>query len=261
MKNWIVPGIIILGILIFIASLVMPTKKLTALLNTSALARVIEINGTATTQGLDEVDTADLKKETLIKNLDLIKTESDTEVTFLLSESQGEFRLLENAEALIEEVEPGLVLITLRQGDLLVDHFGKKPSFLIRKEGKQLSAMDYALSHEKNVDQFRKKGQLLNTQRDSSTLTQLQVEEILSTKKSDFFRCYGQLIQKTEQAHGQVILSFEISNMGKITKIEITKSDIDEPQFKSCLSEVIARTQFPRFKGNPMTMVFPLKFE
>ena len=258
MKSWFVPGIIILGLLFIIASLVIPNQGFD-FFEKKPIATVVNITGTGLTQGLDQIDSLQLKKDSKIKNLDLIKTESASEVLIVLASTGGEFRLLENTEALIEETNSSAVLVTVRQGDLLVDEFGKKPSFWVRKEGRQLSAMDYALSYEKNADLFRKQNK--NFVANETVLTQAKIEEILNSKKSDFFRCYGQLIQKTEQAHGQIILSFEISSIGKVIKVDVTKSDMTDEVFKSCLSEVIARTQFPRFSGKNMTTVFPLKFQ
>jgi hypothetical protein len=258
MKSWFVPGLIILGLLLIVASLVVPNQTVD-FLDKKYVATVIDITGSALTQGLDQIDSIQLKKDSKIKNLDLIKTEAGSDVLIVLTATGGEFLLQENSEALIEETESGTVLVTVRQGDLMVYEFGKKPSFDIRKEGRQLSAMNYALSNEKNADHIRKSGKSFTV--DETILTQSKIEEILNSKKSDFFRCYGQLIQKTEQAHGQVILSFEISSIGKVTQVDVTKSDISDDVFKACVSEVIARTQFPRFSGKSMTTVFPLKFE
>lgn len=258
MKSWFVPGIIILGLVIIVASLTVPQRSLD-FFEKKYVAIALDVSGVAITQGLDQIDSIQLKKDSKIKDLDLIKTESGSDVLILLSSTGGEFRLLENTEALIEETNSGTVLVTVRQGDLMVDEFGKKPSFWVRKDGRQLSAMDYALSNEKNAEHFRKIGKKITA--DETLLTQTKIEEILSSKKSDFFRCYGQLIQKFEQAHGQIILSFEISSIGKVVKVDITKSDLDDDVFKSCVIEVLARTQFPRFSGKNMTTVFPLKFE
>lgn len=258
MKSWFVPGLIILGLLLIVASLVVPNQTVD-FLDKKYVATVVDISGSALTQGLDQIDSIQLKTDSKIKNLDLIKTEAGSDVLIVLTTTGGEFLLQENSEALIEETESGTVLVTVRQGDLMVYEFGKKPSFDIRKEGRQLSAMNYALSNEKNADHIRKSGKSFTV--DETVLTQSKIEEILNSKKSDFFRCYGQLIQKTEQAHGQIILSFEISSIGKVTQVDVTKSDINDDVFKACVSEVIARTQFPRFSGKSMTTVFPLKFE
>lgn len=241
-----------------VASLVIPNQSI-EFLDKKFIATIVDVNGSALTQGLDQIDSIQLKKDSKIKNFDLIKTEPGSDVLIVLSATGGEFRLLENSEALVEETDSGTVLVTVRQGDLMVYEFGKKPSFDIRKDGRQLSAMNYALSNEKNADHIRKSGKSFTV--DETVLTQSKIESILNSKKSDFFRCYGQLIQKTEQAHGQVILSFEISSIGKVTRVDVTKSDISDEVFKSCVSEVIARTQFPRFSGKSITTVFPLKFE
>lgn len=241
-----------------LVSLLLPMRSFN-FMNKKAFAVVVEINGAATVQGLDQVDSISLKKEMKLRHLDLIKTEAATEVLIVLPETGGEFRIMENSEALLEEMDSGATLVTLRQGDVLVDKFGQKPSFWVRKEGRQLSAMDYALTYEKNADLLRANGQMVQGSNDF--LSQGKIEEILNGKKSDFFRCYGQLIQKTEQAHGQVLLSFEILPLGKVSKVEITKSDIEDSSFKACITEVVARTMFPRFSGEAITTVFPLKFE
>ena len=258
MKNWIVPGIILLGVLIIIFSLVAPVKTFT-FFDKKYIATVAGLTGSANAQGLDQIDASSLKKDSKIKNLDIIKTDASSEVIIVLEDTGGEFRLTEKSEALIELLDSGSILITVRQGDLLVDQFGRQPSFWIRKEGRQLTAMDYALSYDKNSELFKKQGKSFFTE--TTTLSQSKIEEIISAKKTDFFRCYGQLIQKQEQAHGQVVISFEISSIGKVVKVDITKSDLQDTAFKACISEVVARTSFPRFSGDNITTVFPLKFE
>jgi hypothetical protein len=257
-KSWFVPGIIILGILLIVAALLAPNTSF-EIFEKKPIATILDITGNASTQGLDQIDSLQLKIDSKIKNLDIIKTDESSEVLVSLTTSGGEFRLLENAEALIEETDAGATLVTLRQGEILVDEFGKKPSFWIRRDGRQLSAMDYALSNERNANQLKKQNKLIST--NPIVLTQVKIEEILNSKKSDFTRCYGQLIQKTEQAHGQIIISFEISYIGKVIKAEVTNSEFEDDVFKSCIVEVVARTHFPRFAGKNITTVFPLKFK
>ena len=184
MKSWFVPGLIILGLLLIVASLVVPNQTVD-FLDKKYVATVIDITGSALTQGLDQIDSIQLKKDSKIKNLDLIKTEAGSDVLIVLTATGGEFLLQENSEALIEETESGTVLVTVRQGDLMVYEFGKKPSFDIRKEGRQLSAMNYALSNEKNADHIRKSGKSFTV--DETILTQSKIEEILNSKKYYFF--------------------------------------------------------------------------
>lgn len=262
MKNRVVVGLIIIGILLILISVFIPTRSFDLLISRE-IAKITEINSDSSTgvitRGLDQYDDIPAKKGLKIRHLDLIKTAPAADALITFTQTGGEVRVLENSEVLIELVDDKTTLVTVRSGDVFIERFGKDPSFWVRKEGRQLTAMDYALSNEKNVESLRQKG--LKTALPADVLPQSKIEEILASKKSDFFRCYGQLIQKTEQAHGQVLISFEISPSGKVTKVDINRSDIEDKSFKSCLSEVVARTTFPKFSGAAMTTVFPLKFD
>ncbi|MCM2354741.1 MAG: AgmX/PglI C-terminal domain-containing protein [Pseudobdellovibrio sp.] len=262
MKNRVVIGLIIIGIVLIMVSVFVPTRNLD-LLASKEIAKITEINSDTPTgvitRGLDQYDDIPAKKGLKIRHLDLIKTAPLSDVLITLTQTGGELRVLENSEILVEQTDDKTTLVTVRSGDVFIERFGQEPSFWVRKEGRQLTAMDYALSNEKNVESLRQKG--LKTSLPEDVLPQSKIEEILASKKSDFFRCYGQLIQKTEQAHGQVLISFEISPIGKVTKVEINRSDIQDKSFKACLSEVVARTVFPKFSGSAITTVFPLKFD
>lgn len=263
MKNRVVVGLVVLAVLIILASLLSPTRGFD-LLSQKDIAILTEVNAetpqSVITRGLDQYEDLPAKKGTLLRHLDIIKTNplSDTLVQF--KGIQGEFRVLENSEVLLEFEDDKHLLVTVRSGDIFIEKFGKEPSFWVRKDGRQLTAVDYALSNDKNAEVLRAKGQKINTVTGQG-LSQAQIEEVLASKKSDFFRCYGQLIQKKEQAHGQVLISFEISPLGKVSKVEITRTDIEESSFKSCLAEVVARTTFPQFSGSNITTVFPVKFD
>lgn len=262
MKNRVVIGLIAIGLLLILVSVFLPTKSFD-LLAATELAKITDINSDSPngviTRGLDQYDDIPAKKGLKIRHLDLIKTNPLSDAVITFSQTGGEVRVLENSEVLIEQLDDKNALVTVRTGDVFIERFGKEPSFWVRKEGRQLTAMDYALSNEKNVESLRQKG--LKTAQPANVLPQSKIEEILASKKSDFFRCYGQLIQKTEQAYGQVLISFEINPNGKVAKIEINRSDITDKSFKSCLIEVVARTMFPKFSGSPITTVFPLKFD
>ncbi len=264
MKNKIIAGLICLGLLLIGFSLVSPEKSFD-LFSNSSLAKIKDIQSEqdagAKTHGLDQYEETIAKVGMKLRHLDIVKTVQESEVLLELLNSKGQIRLLENSEILIEKSEDQNILITVRFGDIIVEKFGTSPSFWVRKDGRQLTAQDYALSSEKNMEVLRSIGQQQSLATDNNTLSQAKIEEILSSKKSDFFRCYGQLIQKAEQAQGQVLISFEISNRGQVIKVDIARSDIEDKSFKSCLVEVVARIKFPAFEGKSVTTVFPLKFD
>lgn len=261
MKSWFVPGLIIAGLILIVIALIIPSRSIDSI-GKKTLAVVTEVSGSALVEGLDQTDTSDIQKKTKIKNLDLIKTKERASTTIVLEGVKSEVRILENSVILFEENTEGVIVLTIKEGDLVIEDIGAPPEdgkvpFWIKKEGRQLSALDYILVSDSS--HFQKSSVPEDTNPD--ILTQAKIEEILNTKKNDFFRCYGQLVQKNEQAHGQLLLSFEILNTGKVQTVSFSKSDLNQPFFLSCLKEVVLRTSFPPFSGKPITTVFPLKFE
>lgn len=250
--------LLISGVLLIISALIFPfgTRALTF---SPSLAQVTSLSGSAYVSGLDQIDSALIKKNDPIKNLDTVKTDSDTELTLFINAIKAEITLPAQSEVLFEETHNETISLTLKQGDIVINDFGPTQNKLwIKKDGQILSAVDYSLSTGSNNDTIKIKAKEQNT---SNSLTQIQIEDHLQQKKSDFFKCYGQLIQRSEQAHGQVLLSFEISPIGKITTVQIARTDIKEPTFLACLKEVVARMKFPPFKGENITSFFPLNFE
>lgn len=267
MKSWLIPGLIIAGIALIVTALIIPSRSIDTL-GKKVIATVIGISGSATVEGLDQTDTADIQKKTKIKNLDVIKTKQGAEASIELSTIKAEVRILEKSNVLFEENTDGAIILTIKEGDLIIESLGNQSDeqgpgarFWIRKDGRQLSALDYAITNEKNSQSPALKSKFASQIKKSDVLAQSKIEEILSTKKNDFFRCYGQLIQKEEQAHGQLLLSFEILPTGKVATVDVTKTDINQPSFLSCLKEVVMRTTFPPFSGKSITTVFPLKFD
>lgn len=268
MKSWLIPGFIIAGIALLVTALVIPSRSLDQI-GKKVIATVIESNGTSTVEGLEQTDIADVRKKTKIKNLDIIKTQSQSDVLLKLSSNNAEVRLFENSTLLFEESTEGSIILTIKEGDLMIESLGdisedqkNKSYFWIKKEGRQLSALDFAMTHEKNnQSSLLQKSKINSLNQKTEMLSQSKIEEILNSKKNDFFRCYGQLIQKEEQAHGQLLLAFEILPSGKVSKIDVTKTEINQTSFLSCLKEVVLRTAFPPFSGKTITTVFPLKFD
>ena len=265
MKSWVVPGIIAVGVLLILTSILWPKRDFETLGN-KTVAQTLEVKGDVQVQGLDQIDRSVVKTKTPIKNLDLIITSNDSEAEFRIPELKSEFKVTENSEVLVEENDSESVILTIRQGEVIILDFGNTQNrFWIKKDGRQLTAIDYSLSNEKNTAYRQQNPKKLNvseiTSGSSSDLSQAKIEEILNSKKDDFFKCYGQLIQRKEGANGQILLSFEIMSIGKVASVQISKTEIQDPVFLSCLKEVVARLQFPKFSGENVTSFFPLKFE
>lgn len=260
-NNWLVPGLAFIGLALIVFSIWSPQGKSWSLTgHSSNIAKIIEVRGTPAVHSSDSPVATTLQKDTSLKALDTVTTDDNSEAVIEFSNG-GQLRILEKSEVLIDRLENSQPLAVLRSGQLQIESFGKSPSFWVRDDGQLYSATDYALVDHKNAPQLSSAVADAAQNNNKEQISQVEIESTLNAKKSDFFKCYGQLIQKTPQASGQVLLSFTISKNGNTSKIEVAKSDLNEESFKTCLTEVVARTRFRSFTGSPVTTVFPLRFE
>lgn len=256
-KKWIVPSLFLLGLFLVAISFYGPQSGLRFSRSEPELAVISEKSGTVQLRNNEMPQPISIKLNTSLKARDIIRTDAESDVLIQFN-NEGQFRVIEKSEVLIDNLENGNPLVVVRSGDIYIEKFGRAPSFWIRKDGQLLSAVDFALSDKKNQIKLKEP---LPDQSNKPLLSQSDIESILNSKKTDFFKCYGQILQKNPTARGQVLLSFTIEKQGHTSKIEISKSEISDNSFKSCLMEVLARLQFKPFNGSPVTTVFPLKFE
>ncbi|MEK6627925.1 MAG: AgmX/PglI C-terminal domain-containing protein [Bdellovibrionota bacterium] len=256
-NNWLVPVLIAAGVALIFFSTWLPQNNFQLNFSQKKLAKVIETTGSVKFQNSEMPAAVEIKITDNINDRDIIRTDSNSEVLIEFN-SGGQFRVAEKTEVLIDVLDNGTPVVVIRTGDIFIEKFGKTPSFWIRQNGQIYSAIDYAL-----IDKTRtnKLTEALPASHLKENISQLEIETVLTSKKNDFFRCFGQLIQKNPQASGQVLISFLIEKQGRATKVEISKSDISDVTFKVCLQEVVARTRFRAFSGNAVATVFPLKFE
>lgn len=257
-RSWLVPTLLVVGTILIIVSIWSPGKNKTFFkTNGSDFAIVNEKTGQVTVSNAQSPTAIDVNLKTQLNPRDNIITSAESEV-LLQFKNESQIRIAPNSEVLLDIQEGGSPLLVVKTGDIFVERFGRKPETWIRKDGQSLTAIDYTASDKKNTQRLKEP---LPTVDANETLTQNEIESVLTNRKSDFFKCYGQILQKNPQARGQVMLSFTIEKQGQTSKIEVSKSDIDDNFFKSCLMEVVARTKFRLFTGKPITTVFPLKFE
>lgn len=256
-NNWLIPILIAVGISLIFFSTWLPQNNFQFNFSEKKLAKIIEITGSVKFQNSEMPTAVEIKTNDNIKSRDILRTDSNSE-SLIEFNSGAQFRISEKSEVVIDTLDNGSPVVVIRTGDIFIEKFGKPPSFWIRQNGQIYSAIDYAL-----IDKTRtyKLSEPLPDSHLKDNISQVEIETVLTSKKSDFFKCFGQLIQKNPQASGQVLISFLIEKQGHVTKVEISKSDISDVSFKVCLQEVVARTRFRSFNGNAVATVFPLKFE
>lgn len=257
-NNWLVPSLIVIGFLLVIISIWSPQNKIRLPFAKKKIAKIIEKTGSVKIKNTDISALSDVKITDTIEIRDTLRTDFNSEALIEFY-NKGQFRIAEKSEVLIDLLDNGDPLIVIRTGEIFIEAFGKSPSFWIRKDGQIFNATDYALIDKKSST--RLKADENNQQKNKDQISQIEIENVLNSKRTDFFKCYGRLIQKDPQASGQVLLSFTIENQGQTSKIEIAKSEIIDSDFKACLIEVVARTKFRPITGNSISTVFPMKFE
>ena len=96
------------------------------------------------------------------------------------------------------------------------------------------------------------------------TISQEEILNVLSIRLGQFKKCYLSLIQRVqnEKIKANVLISFMILPNGNIEDSRVWKSNVSDRLFLGCLSEVVARTRFKPFRGDPIRVdEFPLDFE
>ncbi len=256
-NNWFIPVLIIFGLLIIALSIWAPQSQFGLNFNQKPLAIVNETTGDSQFQNNEMPSESKLFLKQKLEALDIIRTYALSEVLVQFSNG-GQFRVLEKSEVLLDVLDNGSPAVIIRSGNIAIEKFGASPSFWIRHDGQLYNAADYVLVDPKNSIRLKDE---VTSQANKEQITQIEIENTLNAKKADFFKCYGQLIQKKPQASGQVLISFSIEKQGFTSQVEISKSDMNDGPFKSCLGEVVSRTKFRSFTGNTITTVFPMKFE
>jgi TonB family protein len=257
-NNWFVPAIITIGLVLIIMSIWSPKIISVSSLRTDGLARLIEKTGVVAfinneIQTETEIKTKNFKFDAL----DIIRTSESSEA-LIEFKNGSQFRLAEKSEVVLDLLDNGQAIVVIRTGEIFIEKFGEDAGFWIRSDGQLYSASDYVLV-EKNSGTRLKKS--IPDQKNREQLSQVEIESVLNSKRADFFKCYGQLLQRKPLANGEVLISFTVERSGQTTKIEISKSSIEDKTFNNCLTEVVSRARFRSFFGSPVATVFPLKFE
>lgn len=256
-NNLLVPGLLVVGVLLIAVSILFPQKKMAALFRSDSLAKVIEKSGSVVRQNNQMPGPQEIEAQQTLQARDTLRTTEEADILIEFNNG-GQLRLSESTEVLIDRLENGQAIAIIREGEVAIEKFGEAPGFWLRQDGQLYSATDFALLDKSKNSKLT---DMLPASQTQEQISQVEIENTLNAKKNDFFRCYGQLIQRLPQSTGQVLLSFTIERQGRPNKVEISKTDINDTVFKSCLIEIVSRTRFRAFSGPPVTTVFPIRFE
>lgn len=263
-KTQLVIAFCAIGVLLLSAGLFLVKRGQTSAVGEFRLARVERETGDVFTIRTGYAQREKVIARSPLYNLDSVET-ADTGDALITFESAFRVRVMENSLVTLEKVddqESYHVVLIVKRGEIKVENFGRDGELVIGKNGERVNAADYNGSQlslapaipPQSLDSFSEpiKEQGLSGDEISATLAQ---------NKTQFFKCYTQVLQKTPTAKGSVSMSFTVENSGKLSLAEITASEIQDDQFKNCLKEVLKRIEFKAFNGAPIATIVPMHFE
>lgn len=200
-----------------------------------------------------------LRDSAPLRALETVSTGADGEA-LLTFPSDYRLKLKPNSEITLD-IEADRTIVYLKTGDVDVEASGREGSLFISKYGVRVSASEYKSNNKGDLG--LKAPELRETKNPESKegLSPSYILETLKSQKNVFYKCYTQLLQRTPGVTGEASLSVTIETNGKISRSEITSSNLNEPAFKKCLIEAVNRIEFKAFHGEAITTVFPLQFE
>lgn len=264
-NNWLIPSLIIVGTISIALSLFIASRTEIQKPGARPLAR-LELNlGKVFVLRKSLTQKEVLSRRSTLFPLDSVETgvEGDATMEF---DSAYRIRIQENSMVTLDEEGDHIVLI-IKRGDLQVENFGREGSVLISRDGIRWEATEYENVYKKQAPAETlpemAPTETLSTQPTSipEGLTSEFILDTLKTQRGSFFKCYTQLLQKTPGVVGQASISFTIEPMGKVSQAEIASSSINDASFKKCLLDAIRRVEFKSFGGDPISTVFPIRFE
>lgn len=266
-NNWLIPSLIVVGLFSVALSLFIASQTEKQKPGARPLAR-LELNlGKVFVLRKNMTQKEKLGRKASLFALDSVETSVDGDATMEF-DSAYRIRIPENSLITIDEETERIVLI-IKRGDLQVENFGREGSVYISKDGVRWTATDYEMNYKKQAPEetlpelapAETAAPAVPVANMAEGLTSEQIQDTLKTHRSNFFKCYTQLLQKTPGVVGQASISFTIERTGKVAQAEIASSSITDAGFKKCLLEATKRVEFKSFGGDPITTVFPLRFE
>ncbi|MNL04715.1 hypothetical protein D3C87_1252900 [compost metagenome] len=268
-NNKLILSLVVIGLLSLALSLFISTQTEKSNPNVQSIARAQLNLGKAFILRKNLTRKEILTRKTSIFPQDSVETGPDGDAT-LEFDSGDRLHLQEDTLVTVDNENDRLVVI-IKRGDIQVEAEGREGFVFISREGQRWSPADYESKYRKQqaTSENLPEGAPAaapesigpGTSAPGTGLSQEFIQDVLRTHRPAFFRCYTQLLQKTPGIVGQVSVSFTIERTGKVTAAELASSTFNDAPFKKCIIEAIRRVEFKSFNGEPISTVFPLKFE
>lgn len=262
--NWLIPALIAAGVISLLLSIFIASQTEKQKPGDRPLAR-LELNlGKVFVLRKNLTQKEILTRRSTLFALDSVETGPDGDATMEF-DSAYRIRVQENSMITLDAENDRIVLI-IKRGDVQVENYGREGSVFVSRDGVRWNATDYEMNYKKqapptSLPELAPTDTTIADTPKVEGLTADHIQDTLKTYRPSFFKCYTQLLQKTPGVVGQASLSFTIERTGRVNQAEVASSSINDADFKKCLLEAIRRVEFKSFSGNPISTVFPLRFE
>jgi len=93
------------------------------------------------------------------------------------------------------------------------------------------------------------------------TLSNEYIDEMIISRQGLLQKCWLSRLKEKPGLAGQMVLQFEITRRGKVRELRVADSDINDDVLKRCVMSVIERIPFRPFKGQEISLSYPINFE
>lgn len=93
------------------------------------------------------------------------------------------------------------------------------------------------------------------------TLSNEYIDEMIVGRQGQLQKCWLSRLKDNPSLKGQILLQFEITRRGHVKDLRIADSNIEDDLLKKCVMSVIERLSFRSFKGQEISLSYPINFE
>lgn len=93
------------------------------------------------------------------------------------------------------------------------------------------------------------------------TLSNEYIDEMIASRQGQLQKCWLSRLKDNPNLKGQMIVQLEISKRGKVRELRVADATFDDDTLKRCVLSVIERITFRSFKGQEISLSYPINFE
>jgi|GEM_PF-6872087 len=93
------------------------------------------------------------------------------------------------------------------------------------------------------------------------TLSNEYIDDMIVSRQGQLQKCWLSRLKDNPNLKGQMVLQFEISRRGKVRELRVADSNLEDDVLKRCVMSVIERIPFRAYKGQEISLSYPINFE